>query len=330
MRKFFFLLLLVILLNDIGKTAELTGRFLYNGEPVSGLSVFAISDGNELTGFEPRSITDSKGVYYFSDLEEGTYILRTFGEHSNTYYCTLKEFWGSSTDVLELKKDVRYRLNDLNLYKKFEVIAPFNGQVLSKSAPIFKWESFLEADHFKLQIYDVDGNMIYESPNLYSTEFQGPVLDEGIYSWQVNAYNHKNQKIAMTPFSKRRRLFTIGNPGVEPILLSVAIGPDLKNGELTEQRDIFLTDEEKVVVLLKWGHIEGKHTLVYKFFAPNGEKYHELPYILKSGQKYSYVWLDIRYHRMEELKGIWRLEVWVDGKNIRNLNFTIKRGDKSD
>jgi hypothetical protein len=90
---------------------------------------------------------------------------------------------------------------------------------------------------------------------------------------------------------------------------------------------VFNTNDEIVWVWSHFGEAAGKHRVKWDFYQPNGSLYLSDDYDWDEVYCDHYVWngIYVRGYQAANLPGQWRVDISLDGKKVKSLNFTINR-----
>lgn len=188
---------------EAGK-ANVQGKVLFNGEPVSGVEVkicqkFSRFIG-ECTGDTFKTKTDAAGEYLFSNVTAGVYeglLVKVFETNS---YVFATQGLGVSAAKYKFDADATYFAPVTNLFKfDLKVQEPKANASVAGTDLKVKWEAYPNAAYYKLSVnpaeYDSDSTISNE--RVEGVEYTATkVLKPGKYSLTLTAYNANDVKLA--------------------------------------------------------------------------------------------------------------------------------------
>ena len=194
--------------------ANVQGKVLYNGEPVSGVEVkicqkFSRFMG-ECSGDTFKTKTDTSGEYLFSNVAAGVYeglLVKVFDTNG---YVFATQGLGVSAAKYKFDADTTYFAPVTNLFKfDLKLQEPKANATVAGTDLKIKWEAYPNAAYYKLSVnpaeYDSDSTISNE--RVEGTEYTvTKVLKPGKYSMSLTAYNANDVKLAEP---KERISFTV-------------------------------------------------------------------------------------------------------------------------
>lgn len=184
--------------------ANVQGKVLFNGEPVSGVEVklcqkFSRFMG-ECSGETFKSKTDAAGEYLLSNVTAGIYeglLVKVFD--TNSWVFATQKF-GITSAKYKVDADSTYFAPLTNLFKSdLKLQEPKAGSSVAGSDLKIKWDAYPGAAYYKLSLspeeYDADSSISGEK--VEGNEFTVPkALKAGKYSLSVTAYNANDVKLS--------------------------------------------------------------------------------------------------------------------------------------
>jgi hypothetical protein len=194
--------------------ANVQGKVLFNGEPVSGVEVkicqkFSRFMG-DCSGDTFKTKTDAAGEYLFSNVTAGVYeglLVKVFDTNS---YVFATQGLGVSAAKYKFDADTTYFAPVTNLFKfDLKLQEPKANASVAGTDLKVKWEAYPNAAYFKLSVnpaeYDADSTVSNE--RVEGGEYTvTKVLKPGKYSLTLTAYNANDVKLAEL---KERLSFTV-------------------------------------------------------------------------------------------------------------------------
>ena len=198
---------------EAGK-ANVQGKVLFNGEPVSGVEVkicqkFSRFMG-ECSGDSFKTKTDASGEYLFSNITAGVYeglLVKVFDTNSFVF---ATQGLGVSAAKYKFDADATYFAPVTNLFKfDLKLQEPKANASVAGTGLKVKWEAYPNASYYKLSVnpaeYDSDSTISNEK--VEGTEYTATkVLKSGKYSLTLIAYNANDVKLSEL---KERVSFTV-------------------------------------------------------------------------------------------------------------------------
>ena len=179
----------------------ITGQIRWNDQPLEGISIVLFQGGCDENPYL-LTITDSSGLYKFTNLEPGKYAIGVNGwakseiditSESNPLYSTkcsghrfTLEAGGVAGEDFDLKKT------------DFVIITPSEPTV--KEELSFSWETYPGASYYDIRIFKWEGNTgstIFVDRTIYTEHELSQSLERGFkYSATITAYNANGTAIA--------------------------------------------------------------------------------------------------------------------------------------
>jgi hypothetical protein len=188
---------------EAGK-ANVQGKVVFNGEPVSGVEVklcqkFSRFMG-ECSGESFKTKTDASGEYLIANVTAGIYeglLVKVF--ETNSWVFATQKF-GITSAKYKIDADSTYFAPLTNLFKSdMKLTEPKNGSSVAGTDLKVKWEAYQGAAYYKLSVspenYDADSSLTNE--RVEGSEFTIPkTLKAGKYSLSLTAYNSNDIKLS--------------------------------------------------------------------------------------------------------------------------------------
>ena len=198
---------------EAGK-ANVQGKVVFNGEPVSGVEVklcqkFSRFMG-ECSGDTFKTKTDAAGEYLMANITPGIYeglLVKVFD--TNSYVFATQRF-GITSAKYKIDADSTYFAPETSLFKSdLKLSEPKRGSTVAAADLKIKWEAYPGAAYYKLTVspeeYDSDSSITGERVD--GTEFiVSKPLKPGKYTYTVSAYNSEDIKLSE---AKERLPFTL-------------------------------------------------------------------------------------------------------------------------
>lgn len=198
---------------EAGK-ANVQGKVVFNGEPVSGVEVklcqkFSRFMG-DCSGDTFKTKTDAAGEYLMANVTPGIYeglLVRVFD--TNSYVFATQRF-GITSAKYKIDADSTYFAPETNLFKSdLKLSEPKRGGTVAVADLKIKWEAYPGAAYYKLTVspeeFDTDSSITNE--RVEGTEYTvAKQLKAGKYTYTVSAYNADDIKLSE---AKERLPFTL-------------------------------------------------------------------------------------------------------------------------
>ncbi|MBU1660316.1 MAG: carboxypeptidase-like regulatory domain-containing protein [Chloroflexi bacterium] len=174
------------------------GRILWNGQPVIGTEVKLCEEMGLITGCEGiqfSTTTDEQGYYLFVNVIPGQYAIVVHAIDVDRWlFITARLGLSPKKHTLEAGKTLE--LGSQHIYK-FDLyqISPAEGEQVDEAEPTLRWDVYPDAAYYEVYVSPQNGDSIREK--LTSNEFTvNKNLLNCEYSWQVEAFNAQEVKIA--------------------------------------------------------------------------------------------------------------------------------------
>ena len=194
--------------------ANVQGKVVFNGEPVSGVEVklcqkFSRFMG-DCSGDTFKTKTDAGGEYLMANVTPGIYeglLVKVFD--TNSYVFATQRF-GITSAKYKIDADSTYFAPETNLFKSdLKLSEPKRGSTVAAAGLKITWEGYPGAAYYKLTLspeeFDTDSSITNE--RVEGTEYTvAKQLKPGKYTYTVSAYNAEDIKLSE---AKERLPFTV-------------------------------------------------------------------------------------------------------------------------
>lgn len=184
-----------------GPTGGVTGRLLWNGQPVTDVQVKLCEDIQFLGGCigqQYTSTTDASGVYTFSEVIPMSYALVYHALDTDTWVYVSTGFL--SAQDFEVVPDEVADFGDFNIVRyDVRLVGPVEDSQQSEARPTLGWEAYPDAAYYEIYLTQSPGMAIFVSDQVNQTSIvPGVDLLSCEYTWSIEVYNSAGIEIAET------------------------------------------------------------------------------------------------------------------------------------
>ena len=170
---------------------RVTGRVVWAAVPVPGARLELRTGPNYFN--QPalaETVSGADGWFVLDNPPAGKFML--FAEPPSEVYA------GGIGHPITIGAGQAVRTHNFELAKKMELIAPEVGATLATTSPMLRWESYPEAAHYHVDIFNNDtGEAVMRADTPDTSLVVTPPLASGLYyQWSVHAANFANQRLA--------------------------------------------------------------------------------------------------------------------------------------
>ena len=181
-------------------TGNVLGRIVWNEAPVAGTEVQLCEDFGMFSGCEGVNFlttTDPDGYYLFTNIPPGEFALAVHAIDSDTWlYVTEGLGFGANKYLIEA--DNTLTIGSQSIYK-FDLVqvSPLDDAQIQEGQPELTWEPYPGAAYYEVYLSPERGSAVFVSDEAEEPQITPPVpLLNCEYTWQIEAYNAGDQKIA--------------------------------------------------------------------------------------------------------------------------------------
>lgn len=180
----------------------LSGRVVWNNEPVVGAAVRICTDASTFSGCEGESFdttTGEDGAYLFTDVTPGDYtiLVKEVGTADYVFATTL----GMDGETVTIAADEGLAVGDFPLVRfDLALSAPADDARVQEAQPVLTWEAYPGAASYEVALMPDAGASVFTSEEVSEPTITPPadLLSCG-YSWWVEAYNEGGVQIGESP-----------------------------------------------------------------------------------------------------------------------------------
>lgn len=180
----------------------LSGRVVWNDEPVVGAAVRICTDVSTFSGCEGETFdttTGEDGAYLFTDVTPGEYtiLVKESGAEDYVFARTLS----MDGETVTVEADEGLAIGDFPLVR-FDLVlsAPEDNAEVEEAQPVLTWEPYPGAASYEVALMPEHGTSVFTSQAVDEPTItpQSPLLTCE-YSWWVEAYNDSGVQIGESP-----------------------------------------------------------------------------------------------------------------------------------
>jgi hypothetical protein len=179
----------------------LSGRVIWNDEPVVGAAVRICTDVSTFSGCEGETFdttTGEDGSYLFTDVTPGEYtiLVKEAGAADYVFARTLS----MDGETVTIEADEGLAVGDFPLVR-FDLVltAPADDGVVQEAQPVLTWEAYPGAATYEVAMVPEHGSILPSESVDEPTLTTPTPLISCEYSWWVEAYNEAGVQIGESP-----------------------------------------------------------------------------------------------------------------------------------
>jgi hypothetical protein len=166
-----------------------TGRILWNGQPMAGVTVTLCTDWGMFGGCDSQeysAVSGSDGSYTISGLPPGEYdfVTKIPGQDNETGWLGFN---------ITLVDGQSVTIRDANVIKyDLKILSPNDNQTVTSNTPTLTWEAYPGAAYYKVYVAEA---VMFEQVTAAQYTFSTPLAPDKYY-WSIDAYNSNGIEIA--------------------------------------------------------------------------------------------------------------------------------------
>jgi hypothetical protein len=180
----------------------LSGRVIWNGEPVAGAAVRICTDASTFSGCEGETFdttTGEDGAYLFTDVTPGDYtiLVKEAGTEDYVFATTLS----MDGETVTITADEGLAVGDFPLVRfDLQLTSPADDARVQEAQPVLTWEPYPGAASYEVALMPDAGASVFTSQEVSEPTITPPAaLLSCEYSWWVEAYNEGGVQIGESP-----------------------------------------------------------------------------------------------------------------------------------
>lgn len=180
----------------------LSGRVVWNDEPVAGAAVRICTDASTFSGCEGETFdttTGEDGAYLFTDVTPGEYtiLVKESGAEDYVFATTLS----MDGETVTIAADEGLAVGDFPLVR-FDLVltGPADDARVQDAQPVLTWEPYPGAASYEVALMPDAGASVFTSQEVSEPTITPPApLLTCEYSWWVEAFNEAGVQIGESP-----------------------------------------------------------------------------------------------------------------------------------